>query len=106
MPQVLGNYELLELLGTGGMGTVYRAEDQRSGDIVALKTLHSQFATDPQYVRRFEAEARIAQSIDSPNVVKVLDAGHENGTYFVVMEYVPGSTLADVIRVRGELPVA
>jgi serine/threonine-protein kinase len=105
MPDSLSHYTLLEKIGTGGMGTVYRAEDTRSGDIVALKTLHPHLAADAEYVRRFEAEARIAQSIDSPNVVKVLDNGHDGDTYFLVMEFVPGRSLAEVIAERGALPI-
>jgi hypothetical protein len=87
------------------MGTVYRAVDEASGQTVAVKTLHSHLSADTEYVRRFEREVRIAQSIDSPNVVKVLDSGHEGETFYLVMEYVQGESLADHINQRGKLPI-
>src|SRR3954463_3583355 len=106
MPDAVSHYTLLERLGTGGMGMGYRARDENNGQIVAVKLLHQHMAADAEYVRRFEAEARIAQSIDSRYVVEVLDSGHDGDTYFIVMQFVPGKTLEELIRERGPLPIA
>jgi serine/threonine protein kinase len=104
-PDRISHYRILERIGVGGMGTVYRAQDERSGAIVAVKVLHQHLAADPTYVRRLEREARIARSIDSPNVVRVLEAGRDGDSYYLAMEYVPGQTLAQIIEKRGQLPV-
>jgi hypothetical protein len=103
---VLAHYELMEEVGVGGMGTVHRARDTRDGSIVAVKVLHPHLSRDPDYVRRFEREVRIAQRLDSPRIVRVLDAGADGSSRYIVMEYVEGRTLAQVIHERGQLPVA
>jgi serine/threonine-protein kinase len=103
---MLSHYNMLERLGTGGMGTVWRARDLRDGSIVAVKVLHAHLAADAEYVRRFEREARIAASLDSPNIVRVLDSGVEGESRFLVIEYVEGKTLAQHIHDRGRLDVA
>jgi serine/threonine protein kinase len=101
----LSHYELLERLGTGGMGAVWRARDTRDGSIVAVKVLHPHLGTDASYVRRFEREARIAASLASPHLVRVLDSGAQGELRFLVMEYVEGKTLAQLIQERGRLDV-
>ena len=73
---------------------MWRARDQRDGGIVAVKVLHPHLAADADYVHRFQREARIAASIDSPNVVKVLDYGQDGESFFLAMEYIDGQTLA------------
>jgi serine/threonine protein kinase len=94
----LGGYRLKRRLGTGGMGTVWQASEAGTGRDVAIKLLHPHLANDPEYVRRFEREAQIARSIKSPNVVGVLGSGHDGNSYFLVMEYVDGNTLAGLLR--------
>src|SRR5437016_397272 len=101
-----GRYRLLRPLGTGGMASVYLAEDLRLGRRVAVKVLHPQFASDPTYVARLAYEARIAAGLAHPNVVQVYDVGHDGDRHYIVMEYVEGETLKDLIRRQGALPVA
>jgi serine/threonine protein kinase len=102
----ISHYRILDRIGVGGMGTVYRAQDERSGRIVAVKVLHPHLASDPQYIRRFRREARIARSLDSPHVVQVLDYGQEGPNNYLVMEYVSGGDLAALIKRTGPLPIA
>lgn len=97
---IAGRYELLAEVGSGGMGTVYRARDRRTGTIVAVKLLHSHLAQDRHYVERFRREAQIAKSLDSVYIVRVLDVGDHDEQPFIVMEYVPGSTLREVLEAR------
>ena len=105
MPDRISRYDLLNRLGTGGMGTVWRARDVRNGSEVAIKVLHQHLAADADYVRRFQREARVAASIDSPNVVKVLDSGRDGDSYFLVMEYVLGHTLSQEIQARHRFTI-
>jgi serine/threonine protein kinase len=100
-PVVLGGrYELRGVLGRGGWAEVYDGWDTRLGRAVAIKLLHSGFSADPSNRRRFDAEARAAASLNHPNIVAVHDYGEHNGTPFIVMERLPGNTLADAIA-RG-----
>lgn len=94
-------FELLEELGTGGMGTVWKARDAETGDVVALKLLHRQFVSDAEYVARFEREVELARRIDSPYVVRVLGFGRQDGTPYVAMEFVDGSSLKSAIADHG-----
>jgi|GEM_PF-3135500 len=94
-------FELLEQLGRGGMGTVWKSRDTETGEVVALKLLHSMYVNDPEYVERFEREVEISQRIDSPHVVKVLGFGRHNGSPFVAMEYVEGPSLREWLRDHG-----
>jgi serine/threonine protein kinase len=105
MPDRIAHYELQGKLGTGGMGTVYRAKDTRSGQTVAIKLLHPHLASDPEYVRRFKREARIARSLNSPNIVRVLDFGQDGESQYIVMEYVEGQTLGQLVQKQGPLPI-
>ncbi len=102
MAAQLGPYALLEPLGEGGMGTVYRARDVRSGRLVALKVL--QRNDQPDALARFEREMRVARSVAHPNVVPVLDAGVEGGRAFIAFEVVEGGDLRRILRQRGRLP--
>jgi serine/threonine-protein kinase len=88
------------------MASVYLAEDLRLGRRVAVKVLHPQFASDPSYVARFTYEARIAAGLAHPNSVQVYDVGHDGDRHYIVMEYVEGETLKELIRRQGALPVA
>ncbi len=100
----LGNFEIVALLGRGGMGEVYRARDSRLKREVAVKTLPPQFAADRDRLARFEREARAASALNHPNIVTVYDVGQENGVSFIVSELVDGETLTRVIE-RGPLPL-
>ncbi|HYU60841.1 MAG TPA: PASTA domain-containing protein [Solirubrobacterales bacterium] len=95
-----GRYRLLRRVGSGGMADVWCAEDTQLGRRVALKMLHERFAQDREFVERFRREASSAAGLQHPNVVGVFDRGEFDGTYYIAMEYVEGSSLKDLIR-RG-----
>jgi serine/threonine-protein kinase len=97
-------YELVEEIGRGGMAEVFLARDRLLSRNVAVKVLSSGFATDPTFVARFRLEAQSAASLNHPHIVAVYDWGEEGDTYFIVMEYVAGRTLRDVLRTYGRLP--
>lgn len=97
---------MLSQIARGGMSTVYLATDIRLDRTVALKVMHRSFAEDPGFVARFEREAKAAAKLSHPNVVGVFDQGSYDGLVFLVMEYVPGHTLRDVIRAHGALEPA
>lgn len=100
--QQLDKYLLLERIGEGGMGVVYKAMDTRVERVVALKVLAKEMAKNTRYVQRFLREAQSAASLDHPNIVKALDVGQANGLYYFVMEYVEGSDLRDWLRERKQ----
>jgi serine/threonine-protein kinase len=97
-------YELARVLGAGGMATVYLASDRVLQRQVAVKVLNSSYAQDPSSVERFRAEACIAAKLSHPNIVAVFDSGSDAGMHYLVMEYVPGETLAQLLRRQGPLP--
>src|SRR5438034_11734446 len=98
-----GRYEILQHLARGGMAEVFLARDLLLDRPVALKVLFPAFAADRSFVERFRREARSAANLNHPNIVSIYDWGEEEGTYFIVMEYVEGRTLRDVIRADGPL---
>ena len=98
-----GRYAVEARLAHGGMSTVYVATDTRLGRRVAVKVMQPALAEDPEFVARFNREARAAARLSHPDVVAVYDQGADDGHVFLVMEYVPGSTLRDVIRGKGRL---
>jgi eukaryotic-like serine/threonine-protein kinase len=100
-----GRYVLRDVLGTGGMATVWRATDQVLGREVAVKVLNPHFAADAGFMARFEREARHAARLSHPGLVMVFDCGVDNGTAFIVMELVAGRTLRQVLDGRGTLPL-
>src|ERR687887_1588536 len=100
-----GRYRVTRKLGGGGMADVYLAEDQELGRRVAVKILHDRYANDDQFVERFRREATHAAGLSHPNIVSIYDRGETNGSYFIVMEYVEGRTLKELIRARGPCPV-
>ncbi len=98
-----GRYRVEAIIARGGMSTVYRATDIRLDRTVALKVMQRSLAEDPGFVERFDREAKSAARLSHPNVVGVYDQGNYDGLVFLVMEYVPGHTLRDVLRVHGAL---
>jgi len=101
--QRLGSYEVIEKLGEGGMGEVWRARDTRLGRSVALKVLPPEFASDPARRQRFEAESRAVGALNHPNIVAVYDVGEQDGVGYMVSELVDGESLRAVIN-RGPIP--
>ena len=99
-----GHYEILSLLGKGGMGEVWRARDTKLGREVAIKTLPEEFAKDPDRLARFEREAKLLASLNHPNIAAIHGFEEDNGTHFLVLELVEGDTLADRLK-RGAIPV-
>jgi serine/threonine protein kinase/Leucine-rich repeat (LRR) protein len=102
---ILGAYVLLERLGEGGMGEVFKARHQRLGRIVALKLIRKERLSHPTAVRRFHHEIRAAAQLSHPNVVHAYDADQAGDIHFFTMEYVEGTDLAKLVRQRGPLPV-
>jgi eukaryotic-like serine/threonine-protein kinase len=98
-------YRVTRKLGGGGMADVYLAEDQELGRRVAIKILHNRYANDDQFVERFRREATHAAGLSHPNIVSIFDRGETDGSYFIVMEYVEGRTLKELIRSRGPCPI-
>jgi eukaryotic-like serine/threonine-protein kinase len=98
-------YRVVRKLGGGGMADVYLAEDQELGRRVAIKILHNRYVNDDQFVERFRREATHAAGLSHPNIVSIYDRGETNGSYFIVMEYVEGRTLKELIRSRGPCPI-
>jgi predicted Ser/Thr protein kinase len=96
-------YEVGRLLGAGGMAEVFEGRDRLLARRVAIKVLQAQFARDPAFLTRLKREAQAAASLSHPNIVGVYDTGSEDGTHFIVMEYVDGRTVKDVIRAEGPL---
>lgn len=102
--EVLGNrYEIIEEIGEGGMALVYRAKCLKLNRIVAVKILRPQFASDEEFVARFQREAEAAASLTHPNVVSIYDVGQDGNLYYMVMEYVDEHNLKELIRQRGPL---
>jgi serine/threonine-protein kinase len=102
---VADRYELEELVGTGGMSSVYRARDGLLERQVAIKILHEHYSRDEDYVERFRREARAAAKLSHPNIVTVIDRGEADGRQFIVFEYVDGENLKQLVAGKGRLPV-
>jgi eukaryotic-like serine/threonine-protein kinase len=103
---LLDRYELEELVGSGGMSSVYRAHDRLLDRTVALKILHERHLREPEYVERFRREARSAAVLSHPNIVTVIDRGEHDGQQFIVFEYVGGDNLKRLIEQKNPLPVS
>lgn len=101
--KTIGNYEIQRELGRGGMGYVYKAHEQSLQRVVALKVLPPHLASSPQFVKRFEREARSAARLSHPNIVTVFAVGSEGDYHFIAMEYVKGETVDQIVRERGKM---
>jgi eukaryotic-like serine/threonine-protein kinase len=104
IPRSLGRYEVVDLIGQGGMGALYRARDPRIGRYVAIKLLRPGYDT-PELRDRFSREARAAGSLSHPNIVTIYDVGEHDGLPFIAMEYVRGETFADLVCLRPPLSI-
>ena len=98
-----GRYELLELIGVGGMADIYKARDIEEDRIVAVKILKTEFAGSDEFLRRFRNESKAIALLSHPNIVKIYDVGFTDKVQFIVMEYVDGITLTDYIEQQGVL---
>ncbi len=98
-------YQIIKTLGEGGMANVYLAHDTYLDRNVAVKVLRGDLANDEKFVRRFQREALSATSLSHPNIVEIYDVGEDDGQYYIVMEYVDGKTLKQVLKQRGHLSV-
>jgi len=103
---LLAGFQLMEKLGEGGMGTVYRARQVSLDRLVALKILPERLTTNAEFVARFERESKIAAKLSHPNIVGAVDAGFSGGKYYFAMEYIDGPSLKEILAERGTLPVA
>jgi eukaryotic-like serine/threonine-protein kinase len=102
---IADRYELEELVGTGGMSSVFRAHDLQLERDVAVKILHQHYAEDPEYLERFRREARLVARLSHPNIVTVIDRGDDDGRQYIVFEHVEGENLKELVVRSGRLPV-
>src|SRR5579859_4453964 len=103
---ILGAYRILELLGKGGMGNVYKALHQPMNRIVALKVVKPELLADPRMLKRFHREVQIVSGLSHPNIVTVFDAAQIGNIHYLAMEFIDGANLTALVRDRGPLPVA
>ena len=101
---ISGRYVVQAIVGTGGMAVVYRAFDKKKNRIVAIKVLRAEYESDEEFVRRFSREAEAASKVSHENIVNMLDVGIDGDMRYIVMEFVDGKTLKDLIRDKGAIP--
>ncbi len=94
---VIGRYRILGKLGQGGMGAVFKAEDQSNGQLVALKVIGNALADSPETLRRFRKEGRLLAQVQHPNIANLLEINEEDGIHYLVMEYISGGDLAQSV---------
>src|SRR5436190_17635611 len=99
--RTIAHYEILDKLGEGGMGVVYKARDTHLDRFVAIKVLPPEKVADPERKRRFVQEAKSASALNHPNIVHIYDIAEADGVQFIAMEYVPGKTLDQLIGRKG-----
>src|ERR687883_279545 len=97
----LGNYKILEKLGEGGQGTVYKAIDSKLGRTVVIKVLPPELTTKEANLKRFEREARLASALDHPNICTIFDLNQADGLHFIVMQYVEGKNVRQLVAGRA-----
>lgn len=102
---IAGRYEIIELIGKGGMSSVFKAHDRLLDRIVAIKVLHPHFTEDEEYVERFRREARSVAQLSHPGIVTVIDRGEDAGRQYIVFEYVEGENLKQLLERTGPMPV-
>src|SRR5580658_8202836 len=105
LPSKIGKYEVLDILGQGGMGTVYKAVDPLIARLVAIKVIVADGIDDPELLKRFYREAKAVGNLQHPNIVIVYDLGEENKNPYLVMEYLDGEPLNKIIASRREFPL-
>lgn len=96
-------YEVMEKIGEGGMSRVYKGLDKKLNRVVAVKVLYEQFAGDPEFLRRFKMEAKAAAKLSHPAIVNVYDEGENQGVHYIIMEYVEGLTIKEIVQRQGRL---
>lgn len=101
-----GRYQLISVVGGGGMAQVYKARDNVLGRVVAVKVLREQYSTDSQFVARFRREAQAAANLAHPNIVNVYDVGQDGDVHYIVMEYINGESLKEYIQRSAPLPIS
>ncbi len=101
--KMLGRFAIEKKLGEGGMGTVFEARDVTSGESVAIKVIRPSYLSDPQVLRRFHKEARLLAGVQHPNVVNLIDVNQDDDLNYLVMEYVPGNDLRQLLVAQGKL---
>ena len=105
IPQKIGKYDILDVLGSGGMGIVYRARDPRLGRNVAIKMLTEGFSGNPEMLKRFYQEASQTSALNHPNIVIVFEAGDEDGKPYIVMQYIEGDPLDKILKSKKRTPI-
>ena len=101
---IANRYEILELLGQGGMGAVYTAQDRELGRAVAIKTIRTDLAASPEVLQRFKQEIIVARQVTHKNVIRIYDLGLADGLRFITMPFVEGQNLTALMEERGKLP--
>jgi serine/threonine protein kinase len=102
--KTLEGYEIVEFLGKGGMGSVYKARQVSMDRFVAIKILNEKLVKDREFIERFLHEAKAAGRLNHPNIIQVIDVGLSNGTYFFSMEYVDGPSVSRILKENGKIP--
>lgn len=104
--KISDRYQIIKSIGEGGMANVYLAYDTILDRNVAVKVLRGDLSNDEKFVRRFQREALAASSLSHPNIVEVYDVGEDNGEYYIVMEYIEGKHLKNLLKKRGKLTLS
>ena len=103
-PEAIGHYQILEILGEGGMGFVFKAQHTFLETIVAIKVIKDELAAQPDILKRFLQEAKLGISLDHSNILRIHDAGEADGLFFISMEFFEGKDIAELLKARGRFP--